>query len=292
MKVLILGAKGNLGHQLKKIFVHDKDFKLLTWDREEVDLLDLKTLEVIINEVKPEVIINAAAYNNVDKCEIEAKSWDLAQTLNVQLPKLLAEICHKSEAILIHYSSDYVFGQEISRDTPYSESDQPAPINKYGLSKQQGEDEVLKLKANGLKIYLIRTSKLFGPKGKNPLAKPSFFDIMIELSEKEEEIKVVDQEVSSFTYTPDLAEATKNLLEEKYPFGIYHLTNRGQATWHQGAQELFKILKKSINLIPISGEEFRRPATRPGYSVLINTKAKPLPYWKQALAQYLQTKKL
>ncbi|MCF7819969.1 MAG: NAD(P)-dependent oxidoreductase [Candidatus Pacebacteria bacterium] len=285
MKVLILGSNGNLGTQLLQVF-NDRN-QVLGLDSYNTDFFDLKKLKNKINSYLPDVVINAVAYNNVDKCETDAEVKVLAEHLNILLPKFLAELCLENNYLLISYSSDYVFGQE-NRDFPYSEWDIPNPVNYYGLTKAKGEEHVIKLGLLGLKHYLIRTSKLFGPQGKSSFTKKSFFDIMIEVSKKQAEIKVVDEEISSFTYTPDLAKYTNYLISQNYPFGIYHLINKGQATWAQAAQALFKVLKIGITIIPVSGQEFPRPAPRPKYSLLENTKMKPLPYWKQSLENYLK----
>lgn len=287
MKILILGSRGNLGNQLFLNFTKDSDNEVLALDNHNADFFNLDDLFSKIRKFKPEILINAVAYNNVDKCESNEEAQSVAERLNILLPKKLTDICLEINCILVTYSSDYVFGRE-DRDYAYTEWDSPAPINYYGLTKYKGEEEVVKAGLLGLKYYLIRTSKLFGPQGENSFSKKSFFDIMIEVSKKQGEIRVVDEEISSFTYTVDLAEYTKYLIKQEYPFGIYHLVNKGQATWAQAAEELFKILKVGIKVIPISGEEYKRPAARPKYSLLANTKMKPLPYWKQALKDYLE----
>ncbi len=287
MKILILGSKGNLGNQLFLNFTKDKDNKVLALDSHNADFLNLDDLFSKIRKFKPEILINAVAYNNVDKCERNKEAQILAERLNILLPKKLTDICLEVDCMLISYSSDYIFGRE-DRNYPYTEWDSPAPINYYGLTKYRGEEEVVKAGILGLKYYLIRTSKLFGPQGKNTFSKKSFFDIMIETAKEQGEIRVVDEEISSFTYTVDLAEYTKFLIKQEYPFGLYHLINKGQATWAQAAEELFKILKVGIEVIPISGDEYKRAAARPKYSLLANTKMKPLPYWKQSLEEYLK----
>jgi len=146
----------------------------------------------------------------------------------------------------------------------------------------------LELSGSGLKWYLIRTSKLFGPKGESELAKPSFFDIMLELSKTKKQLEAVDEELSCFTYTPDLARATKELYESDRGYGIYHLTNSGRATWHEAAVELFKIAKIDVTVAPLSGAKLKRPAKRPKYSVLLNTKLPALRDYREALTEYLK----
>jgi dTDP-4-dehydrorhamnose reductase len=287
MKILILGSKGNLGNQLFLRFAGDDKNKVLGLDNHNADFLNLDDLFSKIRKFKPRILINAVAYNNVDKCEISEEAQRLAERLNILLPKKLTDICLEIDCMLISYSSDYVFGKE-NRDYPYIEWDSPAPVNYYGLTKYKGEKKIIEAGLLGLKYYLIRTSKLFGPPGENSFSKKNFFNVMIETAKKQGEIKVVDEEISSFTYTVDLAEYTEFLIKQEYPFGIYHLINKGQATWAQAAKELFKLLKVGIKIIPIAGEEYKRPAARPKYSLLANTKMKPLPYWKQSLENYLK----
>lgn len=280
-----MGSKGNLGSQLVKIFSADKDYKVIAWDREEIDITDKELVFKKMKELKPDIVINAAAYNAVDKCE-EEKEFELAEKINVEAVGYLVEACLETSAVLVHYSSDYVFAGD--KKEGYKEDDEPKPINKYGETKLAGEEELIKKSGQGLKYYLIRTSKLFGPKAENEGAKPSFFDLMLDLAKKKKELDVVNEEVSSFTYTPDLARATKKLLESEKGYGVYHITNIGRATWYEAAVELFKILDKKIKINPVSGDKFPRPAKRPAYSVLINTKFDMQRGWEEALREYLE----
>ncbi|MFH1427032.1 MAG: dTDP-4-dehydrorhamnose reductase [Patescibacteria group bacterium] len=285
MKILILGAKGNLGSQLVQVYSKEND--VFAFDREEVDITNQNDIAGKINKLKPSLIINAAAYNAVDKCEADKNEYKLAMSLNGLAIGYLAKAAIKNKAILIHYSSDYIFPGD--KPEGYIEADQPKPVNKYGQSKYAGEVEILKYKEKGLKFYLIRTSKLFGPQGISEITKPSFFDIILQQAENKKNIKVVDEEVSLFTYTPDLANTTKELVKNKKEYGIYHITNAGPCTWYQAAKELFKIAKKDIEVIPVTSDEFPRPAKRPKYSVLLNTKLEPMRDYKEALAEYLKT---
>ena len=282
-RILILGAKGNLGQQLVKVFAAAGE--VIAWDRGEVDITDQELILKKISDIKPELVINAAAYNAVDKCEEDDEEYDLAKKINIDGPKFLAQACLKTGAALIHYSTDYVFDGR--KKSGYLETDEPKPINHYGKSKFYGEKRILELSGSGLKWYLIRTSKLFGPKGQSEMAKPSFFDIMLELSKTKKELEAVDEELSCFTYTPDLAKATKELYESDRGYGIYHLINSGRATWYEAAVELFKIADINVRVVPVSGAKLKRPAKRPKYSVLLNTKLEPLRDYREALKEYL-----
>jgi dTDP-4-dehydrorhamnose reductase len=284
MPILILGGRGNLGSQLTKLFF--ADYKTISLDREDLDVLDFGALSAKIHELAPELIINAVAYNAVDKCE-NKDSLVEALKLNVDLPEFLADLALEIGAVLIHYSSDYVFSGTEQKQS-FSEEETPNPINKYGESKLQGERAIERRASRGLKHYLIRTSKLFGPAGESPNSKPSFFDIMLNLSETKKELTVVNEELSCFTYTPDLAAATKRLWELELPFGTYHLINEGPVTWFEAAEELFRFKKIKVSLRAVRSENLLRAARRPKYSVLENTKVRKLRNWKEALREYLE----
>ena len=291
-----------MGQQLVKVF--SPDYDMIAWDRGEIDITDRDLIIKKVSELKPSIIVNAAAYNAVDKCEESEAEYDLAKRINIDGPKFLAEACLSIGSTLIHYSTDYVFNGE--KKSGYEENDEPKPINRYGKSKFHGEKRVLELSGRGLKWYLIRTSKLFGPKSLCDACKPSFFELMLKRSENmgkiinnktasggvvtpgaEQAIEVVNDEVSCFTYTPDLAQATKNLVQSDKGYGIYHLTNSGACTWYQAAVELFEAAKINLKVIPISSEKLARPAKRPKYSILLNTKLTPLRDYRDALREHL-----
>ena len=284
LKVLILGAKGNLGSQLKKVFAGED---VTAWDREEIDITDAELIIKKVNDIKPEVIINAAAYNAVDNCEESEEEYDLAKKLNIDGPRNLAEAALAVGALFVHYSSDYVFNGHKKKG--YREDDERLPVNRYGKTKAIGERQVVSYSGKGLKWYLIRTSKLFGPLGESEFAKPSFFDLMLKLSREKTQLKLVDgEEISCFTYTPDLAAATRRLIESDAGYGVYHIVNSGPASWYEAAKFLFELKGiKDVKLIPVRSIDYPRPAKRSKYSVLLNTKIEPLRSWQEALSEYL-----
>jgi dTDP-4-dehydrorhamnose reductase len=305
-KVLIIGAKGMLGQELVKIFKSDKDYKVVAWDREDIDIAKEKEVAKKIAFTKADIIINAAAYNAVDKCEESKKEFELAKKVNGLAPGYLAAAAKKTKAILIHYSTDYVFNGEPEIPEPkgcshscstcslhqgfvpqigFDETAAPKPVNNYGKSKLLGEKAVAKNMKN---FYLIRTSWIFGAPAVSQNAKRSFFDVMAELGRKNKEVKAVDDEAGCFTYAPDLAKKTKEIVTAEKPFGIYHVTNDEVATWYEACQELYKKAKIKTKIVPVEGAEFSRPAKRPPYSVLLNTKLNPLRSWKEALKEYLK----
>lgn len=289
MSILILGAAGNLGGQLKLAL---QDREIITWDRVDFDFLDFIELKKRLQNLGPDIIINAVAYNAVDKCEVDKDEAVLAQRLNAGLPGVLADYCLEAKALLIHYSTDYVFGGDGRLSSSYKETDKPAPLSVYGQTKFAGEQEIARRALKGLDYYLIRTSKLFGPQGNSEKSKPSFFDVMLSLAKKQEVVKVVDSEISCFTYTPDLAQATKSLIDDKAGRGIYHLVNSGPVTWYEGAKYLFSSLNLKVDLQSLLPAEWPRPAKRPLFSALANTRRPVLRSWQAALDEYLKNEKL
>ena len=305
-KILIIGNKGMLGQELVNVFKKDKDYKVIAWDREDIDIAKEKEVSKKIGFTKPNIIINAAAYNAVDKCEESKKEHEIALEINGKAPGYLAKSAKKNKAVLVHYSTDYVFDGEPEIPEPagcshscascslhqgfqpevgFDEMAKPSPISNYGKSKLMGEKEVAK---NTKSYYIIRLSKLFGKPAIGEGAKRSFFDVMLEAGKKNKEVKAVDEETSCFTYAPDLAKKTKEIIDAKKPFGIYHIVNSNPCTWYEAVVELYRQVKMKTKIIPVSGLEFPRPAKRPFYSVLVNTKLNPMRSWKEALKEYLK----
>jgi dTDP-4-dehydrorhamnose reductase len=281
-KILIIGSHGMLGQDLEKTFDQDMNWEVFGYDRGDIDIASEESLREKIENIRPNAVINATGYNAVDRCETDEIEYELAKKINGYGPGLLAKVCKEKEIPVVHYVSDYIFDGEREE---YKEDDKPNPISNYGRSKLLGEEEI---KKNTDLFFLIRTSKLFGKPGKSAISKKSFFDTMIALAKDNASLKIVDEEKSCFTYTPDLALETKKMIEEKIPFGTYHVVNEGACTWYEAACELFKMMKMDIEVIPVSSGEFPRPAKRPKFSVLVNTKLKPLRNWKEALKEYLK----
>jgi dTDP-4-dehydrorhamnose reductase len=280
-KVLIIGAKGMLGQDLVKAFQQNGNYDVFAWDFNDLDITKREEVFDKLKNIKPDILINSAAYNAVDKAE-EPEGFETAMAVNALGPKNLAEYCKENNILFVQYSTDYVFRGD--KKEGYRENDTPDPVSKYGQSKYEGEKNV---QATGGNYYLIRTSKLFGRAGIGQNVKKSFADTMIELSEKLPELKVVDEEWSCFTYTPDLAEATLELISAKMPFGIYHIVNSEPCTWYGYTKTLFEILGKEVKLTPVPASTFPRPAKRPDYSVLLNTKLPPLRSYREALKDFL-----
>lgn len=259
---MILGAGGMLGTDLRKTFP-----EAIALSHRELDITDRGRVIRQIKELGPDVVINAAAYTNVDECEDEQ---ELAYRVNGRAPGYIAEACASANARLVHYSTDYVFdgsGKE------YVEADPVGPVNVYGKSKLAGERNIMRATQN---YQIIRTSWLFGANGRN------FVDTMLTLSGQMDEVRVVDDQLGKPTYTADLARKTEKIIGMGP--GIYHMTNDGVCSWYEFASAIIP------NTIPCNSEEFPRKAKRPRFSVLVNTKTTPMRHWRIALAEYLKTK--
>lgn len=276
MKIIIIGSKGMLGQELKRAFESNQ---LLCWDREEIDITDMEQVRARISQERADVVINAAAYNDVDGAE---NNESLAMAVNGLAVRYLAEAIRAYNGILVHYSTDYVFKGD--KKEGYAEDDIPDPQSAYARTKFAGERAFTK---SGVRGYLIRTSRLFGRAAAGEHAKKSFVDTMLKLSETKNELNVVDEEVSSPTYAPDLAGMTKHIIEHALPFGLYHIANSGSCTWFSFAKEIFARAAKNVTLIPVDSSAFPRPAKRPRYSELRNGKLPALRSWQEALHDYL-----
>lgn len=268
--ILILGAKGMLGSELSVVF---HDLKPICWDIDDLDITNEEIVQQRIREISPSIIINASAYTDVDGAE---ENQELANRINGTAVGHLAKTAQVIGAKLLHYSTDYVFNGE--NKSGYSEEDDTDPINAYGQSKLLGEQAIQSICEE---YYIIRTSWLYGKGGKN------FVETMISIGNEKEKVGVVDDQFGKPTYTVDLAKRTRELIEEKKPHGIYHITNEGQTNWHEFAKKIFEISNMPVNVIPVSSERFPRPAKRPHYSSLVNTKIPPSRKWQEALTEYI-----
>lgn len=280
--VLIIGVLGMLGQALQKQLI-EKGYLVTGWDKDEIDIIDEKTLREKITVLKPDILINCAAYNNVEKAETEDK--EIAFKVNGDGVGYLANICKDFDIVFVHYSSSYVFdGLNVGG---YNEDATPNPINVYGESKLLGEMKILEIL--NLKYYLVRTSNLFGAPAISPNAKKSFVDIMLKLGKEKESLDLVDEEVTSPTYVVDLAKATVDLLESGTGWGIYHRSNNGSCTWYGWANKIFELAKINIKQNPVSSDKFPRPSKHPNFAVLNSTKLPVLRNWQEALEEYLNT---
>jgi len=277
MKVLVTGANGMLGKDLCPIF-ENAGMSVIKTGRENLDITDFKALENFITNTKPEIIVNLAAYTNVDGAEKEPEKADLINHIGT---KNLACAAKKTGSTLIYISSDYVFDGK--KTSPYLPNDSAHPLSQYGKSKFLGEEAAREFTE---KYYIVRTSWLYGINGKN------FIETMLNLASKGVELKVVDDQTGSPTYTVDLALGILNLLNK--PYGTYHISGEGETTWHDFAREIFTQEKIEANLAPTSTEDYTKTqnktiAKRPKYSTLQNSIS--MRHWKDALKSYLECRK-
>jgi dTDP-4-dehydrorhamnose reductase len=278
VKILLLGHKGMLGSDLlsKLSMQHE----VIGMDIDEIDIVSASDCKKAIKETKPNIIINAAAYTNVDGCET-AKEECFA--VNAEAVKNICDACRGKNIHIIHFSTDYVF--DGTATYPYKEEDKCNPLSVYGASKLAGERYLQSLADDYL---LIRTSWLYGLKGKN------FVQTILDKAKTMPKLSVVDDQVGSPTCTKDLAAAVDLAIEKKLA-GIFHVTNRGSCSWYHFA---VKILQESgmdnIEVEPIKTDKLSRPAMRPTYSVLsiqkfITATGKIMQPWQLALQDYLKS---
>ncbi|MBI3115483.1 MAG: dTDP-4-dehydrorhamnose reductase [Candidatus Kerfeldbacteria bacterium] len=270
MRVVLFGAGGMLATALADAYRHD-DLTLLA--ERDCDITKPDQVETALNRIRPSLVINAAAYTNVDGCEEEP---DLANAVNGEAVGTIGHGAKRLGATVVHLSTDYVF--DGTSPSGYAEDAPVAPLSAYGRSKALGER---RLAESGANFYLVRTAWLFGPHGKN------FVETMLQLSKKKRSLKVVNDQTGSPTYTRDLADAVHRLVASAAPVGIYHRTNDGAVTWYEFARTIFRLAGRRVDVQPCTTDEFPRPAKRPANAVLQTTKLPPLRPWRDALAAYL-----
>jgi dTDP-4-dehydrorhamnose reductase len=283
MRQVILGATGKLACDLAERL----GGAAISLARQQADLTEPATLRQLLQEGRPDIVFNCAAYNFVDRAEEEPP---VAFAVNAFGVRDLALACRDLDCVLVHFSSDYVFGLDTARREPYLESDCPGPISVYGSSKLAGEYFARSICP---KHFVIRTCGLYGLKGSGG-KKDSFVEKMLRLAEQNKTLRVVSDQICSPSYTADIAEAAVRLVATG-KFGLYHLTNAGGCSWYEFAKSIFEIQGLEIEVKPIMSGEFRAAARRPSYSVLamraleqvgLNTPRR----WKEALRSYLQAR--
>ena len=275
MKILITGANGMLAKAVIKEF---KDEELILTDVEELDITNIEKVQKFVKDTNPDLIINCAAYTAVDKAE---EQQELAYRINTIGPKNLAIASKENNAVLIHISTDYVFGGDKPIAEDYSEDDEKNPQAVYGKTKLEGEKFI---EENCSKYYIFRTAWLYG-EGNN------FVRTMIELSKTHDEVSVVNDQHGSPTYAVDLASIIHQALEKKIPFGIYNATNVGYTTWYDFTRKIYELKDINCKVKPVTTEEFPRPAKRPYNSQMSKDKliknGIKIPTYEDALKRYL-----
>lgn len=275
MDVLITGAKGMLGTDVAHRL--NARFNVIACDIQELDLTDNPAVFEYVRQLRPDTIINCAAYTNVDACETER---DAAYKTNAVAPRNLAVAAKNVGAKLVHISTDYVYDGQTT--VPYTENDLTNPLSVYGKSKLMGEMLVRDLTD---RFFIIRTQWLYGKNGGN------FVKTMIKLGREQEKVTVVNDQFGSPTYTRDLAAAIEKLIVTDN-YGIYHLTNSGTASWYTFAKTIYELAGIQTKVEPCSTVDFPRPARRPGFSKLDNhfwrlNGYEALRDYKEALKDYL-----
>ncbi len=287
MKILLTGKNGQVGYELERSL--QGLGQIIALDRSQMDLADLAQVRRVIRSVKPDLIINPAAYTAVDKAESESQ---LAHTINAEAPAVMAEEAATLGAAIIHYSTDYVF--DGTKSGAYTEQDAPAPVSVYGASKLAGEQAII---ASGAAHLILRSSWVYGMRGKN------FLLTMLRLAKERDELRVVADQFGAPTWCRTIADTTAHIVAQstvmpqldwwRQRSGIYHLTCQGHTTWHGFTQAILAhaqqddASRKPCTLTPIAAVDYPTPAKRPSNSVLSCAKLIDtfcsLPEWDAAL---------
>jgi len=276
MKILVTGAAGQLGNELRPILEREFPGCSVFTDIQDLDLTDAKAVEAFIINNEITHIVNCAAYTAVDRAEEEKR---LCAAINTDAVKNLAMAADANGAKIIHISTDYVFDGTNHR--PYRESDKVNPISQYGTTKRKGETALLALSPEAI---IIRTAWLYSEFGNN------FVKTMLRLADAQKEIRVVADQIGTPTYARDLALAIAKVLHShQWVPGIYHFTDEGAASWYDFAKAIFRIAGKKVKVVPIPTEDYPTPANRPSYSILDRSRIKAtygieIPHWEESLA--------
>jgi dTDP-4-dehydrorhamnose reductase len=271
VRVLVTGAGGQLGLELAEV-LPGRGHETVALSRAELDISDPDAVEDTLKVHLPDLVVNAAAYTNVDGCETET---DLAYAVNALGPRNLAQVCERLGCELLHVSTNYVFDGEADR--PYEPFDLPNPISAYGRTKLAGEEYVKHLTR---RWYVVRSAGVYG-RGHN------FVRTMLRVAGERDVLKVKADEFISPTYARDLAEGIAGVAESGR-YGLYHLTNAGSCSWYEFTQEIFRLAGVEVEVVPIPGSEYPLPAARPANGVLSSLGSFELRHWKEALTDYLE----
>lgn len=285
-KILVTGANGQLGNELRRLC---KNFPGLEFIFTDVDMLDITNpdaVSVFMEASKPAIVVNCAAYTNVEGAEDDAKT---ARKINALAPQVLAAACAMQDAFLIHVSTDYVFDGETS--VPYKEDDETNPISVYGSSKLEGEE---KIKSVFDDYVILRTSWLYSEYGTNFMRK------ILAKGREQDSIEVVNDQVGSPTYARDLANCIIDMIIKSilnptaYLPGVYHYANQGSCSWAEYTEEIFELAGVDCKVIPVSSDKYPTKAARPKFSVLDTTKVREafgigIPNWRDSLKECISS---
>ncbi len=277
MKVLVTGVKGQLGYDVMAELAK-RNIEAIGVDIDEMDITDKISVEKVIGEAAPDVVVHCAAYTAVDAAE---DNEALCRRVNAGGTRNIAEVCKKLDCKMVYISTDYVFDGQGTR--PWEPDDERHPLNVYGQTKYEGE---LAVQENLSKYFIVRIAWVFGKNGKN------FVKTMLKLAETHDKLTVVNDQFGSPTYTYDLARLLVDMIQtDKY--GIYHATNEGICTWYEFACEIFRQAGVKIEVTPVPASEYPAKAKRPENSRLDKSKLtengfERLPSWQDALRRYIK----
>ncbi len=277
MKVVVLGANGQLGSEFAKFLKNKRDIKLFLLTHKELDIKNIELLYEKFSRISPDVVINCAAYTNVEKAE---KEQDKAFLVNAIGAKNAAIAAYKYNAKIVYFSTDYVFDGQ--KKSPYTEFDRTNPISVYGLSKLEGEILTKEVNPNHL---ILRISWLYGKNGKN------FLRTINKVAKSNKILKIVSDQIGTPTYTSDVVKQTWFLIKKDVS-GLYHSSNEGKTTWFEFAKKFFELTNLNVEILPIKASEFKALAKRPEYSVLDNYLLKLeglniMRKWEKALEDFI-----
>lgn len=285
MKILITGANGMLAKSVRNRL--ERENELICTDVSELDITKQEEVLKFVEDVQPDYIINCAAYTAVDKAEI---AGEIVEKINADGPGNLAKAAKNTNSVLIHISTDYVFGGDLELEKDYKEDDKKNPVTAYGITKLHGEEQI---QNNTDKYYIFRTAWLYG-EGNN------FVRTMLKLGKEKDEINVVADQHGSPTYAEDLANIIGEAIEKKIPYGIYHATNEGYTTWYDFTKAIFEYSGTICKVNPVTTEKYIEmmkitQAKRPKNSQLSKEKiikqGIKVPQWEDALKRYLIAEK-
>lgn len=284
MKVAIIGANGQLGADLCRVLAAQK-VSILPLTHRDVDVSDSGQVDRVLSSIHADVVISTAAFHKVEECE---KQPALSFAVNAIGPPNLALACRSNNAVLVHFSTDYVFDGAQRR--PYTESDLPRPLNVYGVSKLAGEHM---LRLTWGRHFVVRTCGLYGVAGSSGKG-GNFVETMLKKADEGAPIRVVDDQVLTPTFTGDLAEVVSRLIRTE-AYGLYHVSAEGECSWYEFTRKIFELEKVTVDLKPVSTSEFSSPVQRPAYSVLSKQKLSGLglsmPRWEDGLTRYLAARR-
>ena len=286
MRIAIIGANGQLGSDVTSV-LKENGYDVSELTHNEIEISNIDCVDVVLKDIKPDIVVNTAAFHNVPRCEEEPEKAFLVNGVGTMN---LARISNDIDATLIHISTDYVFDGE--KKSPYVEIDPPAPLNVYGNTKLSGEYFI---RAIANKYYILRVSGLYG---KNPCRAKggyNFVELMLKKAKEQDEVRVVNDEFLTPTFTKEVARQISKMLKKMPGYGLYHATAEGSCSWYEFAKAIFEITDTEVNLKEAAPGEFASGVKRPKYSVLENYNLKKaginiFKHWKESLEEYIKTR--